>query len=99
MQWCIGFIGAQLHKFLNELILVNTLHGFIVVLPLCLQFILKLAEDIPSEDLLPIIVEKLDSGQNEILKTSNFNLQATAVFNQLVGENAPEVRVIHLSLK
>ncbi|XP_047488219.1 uncharacterized protein LOC125038699 [Penaeus chinensis] len=62
------------------------------------EFILELAEDIPSEDLMPIIVEKLDSGQNEILKTSNFNLQSTAVFNQLVGENAPEMQEKHVWL-
>lgn len=75
---------------------MNALCVFIAVLFLFLQFIIELAEDIPSVDLLPVIVEKLDSGLNEILKTSKFGLQSTAVFNQLVGENAPEVRVIHL---
>ncbi|XP_042874425.1 uncharacterized protein LOC122254682 [Penaeus japonicus] len=62
------------------------------------EFILELAEDIPSKDLMPIIVEKLDSGRNEILKTSNFGLQSTAVFNQLVGENAPEAQEKHIWL-
>nr|XP_027221807.1 uncharacterized protein LOC113813929 isoform X2 [Penaeus vannamei] len=62
------------------------------------EFIIELAEDIPSVDLLPVIVEKLDSGLNEILKTSKFGLQSTAVFNQLVGENAPEAQEKHVWL-
>ncbi|XP_064088770.1 uncharacterized protein LOC135203085 [Macrobrachium nipponense] len=53
------------------------------------KMVLKMVEDLPASQLLPIIEEHLSSGQDEILKTPEFRLQMTSVFNQLVdGENS-----------
>ena len=53
--------------------------------------VLDLAADISPEQLKPIIEGSLSSGLDDTLKTSSFNTQLTADFNQLADENTAEV--------
>ncbi|XP_068247353.1 uncharacterized protein [Palaemon carinicauda] len=50
------------------------------------EMVLKMVEDLPATQLLPLIEKHLSSGQDEILKTPDFNVQMTSVFNQLADD-------------
>ncbi|CAL4144182.1 unnamed protein product [Meganyctiphanes norvegica] len=59
-----------------------------------LQVVLDLASGISVDRLLVVISEHLSHGQDDMLKSSEFNSQMTAVFNQLAGDTAAVVSYI-----
>lgn len=55
------------------------------------QVVLDLASGIPIDRLLVVISDYLSHGQDDLLKSPDFNAQMTAVFNQLAGEDTTAV--------
>ena len=62
-----------------------------------MKMTVKMAEDLPATQLLHIIEENLSSGLDEILKTPDFHLQMTSVFNQLADGGSNMVWAITIS--